>query len=86
MTIMVNTIKQSKFTIRLQNNPKNVYALYNKACSLSLPKKYTESLEVLKKAIELSPALKKKAREDKDFDNLRAGRTSGPRFAELVKD
>jgi len=53
-------------------NPNDGMAWYNKACYLSLSSKINDSLDALKRAIEIDIAYAKKAVKDRDFENARA--------------
>jgi|ERR1700733_2260746 len=59
--------------------------LYNKACYLSLDKRFDEALAALRETFALSPSNKEDARGDRDFQGLRDDPERGPVFAELVK-
>ena len=53
-------------------NPNDGMAWYNRACYLSLLNKVNDSLDALKRAIEIDIAYAKKAVKDRDFENVRA--------------
>ena len=53
-------------------NPNDGMAWYNKACYLSLTSKVDDSLDALKRAIEIDIAYAKKAVKDRDFENSRS--------------
>lgn len=64
----------------LANNPPYSGMLYNTACFESLAGRTELALTHLRQAVELLPALAEMAREDEDFESLRAL----PEFAEIV--
>ena len=52
-------------------NPNEGMAWYNKACYLSIIHKIEESLDALKRAIEIDIIYAKKAVKDRDFESAR---------------
>jgi len=56
----------------IDTNPNEGMAWYNKACYLSLLGRVEESLDGLKRAIEIDISYAKKAVKDRDFENVRA--------------
>ena len=52
-------------------DPQDSVAAYNKACMLALLGKNLESVDALKRAIDLDPTLRKVAASDKDFQRIR---------------
>ena len=70
----------------LELRPDDPGALYNRACVYSLTSQLKESLNDLKEAVSRDPKHRKMAREDEDFDNLRADPKLGPEFERLVAE
>ncbi len=64
----------------LERNPESPIGHYNLACYLSIAGEKRKSLEELRKAVQLDPSFKKLAKEEKDFDGIRAD----PDFRDLV--
>ncbi len=64
-------------------NPNDGMAWYNKACYLSLLHKIDDSLDALKRSIEIDIAYAKKAVKDRDFENAR-GEVAFRRIIEVV--
>ncbi|MEA5520667.1 tetratricopeptide repeat protein [Limnoraphis robusta] len=64
----------------LEYTPKNGLIFYSKACCYSLQNKVELALDNLKKAISLDSEIKKSAKTDSDFDNIR----SDERFKAIV--
>jgi tetratricopeptide (TPR) repeat protein len=64
-------------------NPNDGMAWYNKACYLALSNKVEESLDALKRTIEIDIAYAKKAVKDRDFANAR-GEVAFRRIIEVV--
>ena len=56
----------------IESNPTDGMSWYNKACYLSLLNHIPESIEALKRSIEIDVKNAKKAVRDKDFENIKA--------------
>lgn len=56
----------------IDSDPTDGMAWYNKACYLSILNQVSESLEALKRSIEIDVKNAKKAVKDKDFENVKA--------------
>ncbi|MCH7999453.1 MAG: tetratricopeptide repeat protein [Chloroflexi bacterium] len=70
----------------LELRPDHPGTLYNRACLYSLAARLKESLNGLREAISRDAKYRKMAREDEDFDNLRADPKLGPEFERLVAE
>jgi tetratricopeptide (TPR) repeat protein len=72
-------IKLIKKSIEVE--PDNYLAYYNLSCLYSLSKQVDLSMNNLNKSISLNPEVKKMAKEDKDFDNIK----ENEQFKKIIK-
>jgi len=72
---------RADFNRSLELKPDHPSTLYNLACLFSLWGKTKDSLDYLKKAIEIDKKYCKDAKTDKDFDNIR----DDPRFKKVIE-
>jgi hypothetical protein len=66
----------------VQLRPRDPLAHYNLACSLALLKRREQSLQTLRRAVELGYRDFRYMREDRDLDTIR----HDPRFRQLLRD
>ena len=69
------------FNRSLELRPDHLDTLYDLACLFSLWNKPDDAITYLEKAIKANDKYRKMAREDKDFDNIRAD----PRFKKIIE-
>ena len=63
-------------------DPKSVWSYYGKAAIYGRRGDVADTVKYLKQAIDLNPEVKKDARGEKDFDNVR----NSPEFQSLMSD
>jgi tetratricopeptide (TPR) repeat protein len=68
----------------LNIDEKNVFALFQIACSYSLQGKFDDALKFLEKCVNLYPDYKDMAKSESDFDRLRQDEKFNERFEKLV--